>query len=168
MGLTFAEKRRRREVKSLLYSLERQWGVRADLYLVTKGAPDFDTGQTTDVKTVIDLPKFVSFQVTEGQKFEYDLSFVAANKNFTYGNLFEVGDRVGFISAKYLPDGFELGENDYIVYRAERYDVKRWDELDVEAGLILHLRHLEGTEPGQILSIKVFSDLTIEQDITSS
>ena len=96
---------------------------------------------------------------------EYDLSFVAANKNFTYGAFFEIGDRWAIIDGLYLPKGFEISENDYVVYAAKRYDLQRWDVLDGQSGLLLHLRHVSGSVPGQIIERTVIQNITFDQDV---
>lgn len=163
MGLTFRERIRRREMRQILYRMRRRWGVEADLYQVNPGEPDIDLGTTTDVKTKIHIPQFITWLVTESQKFEYDLSFVAANKNFTYGAFFQVGDRFGIIDGKYLPDNFDLTENDYVVYDSLRYDLQRWDVLDAKSGFLLHLRHVKGTAPSQIIEKTVIQDLVVNQ-----
>lgn len=165
MSLPFKERSRRRDMRKVLYRLRRRWGVPGTLYQVDPGTLDLDTGQTTDVKTKYDIPNLLTWTVSEQFKFEYDLAFVAANKNFTYGAVFEIGDRIAILDAVYLPKGFKIRENDYVVYNARRYDLKRWDILDGEAGYLLHLRHTQGTLPGQIIEIKYRHRLNISQDI---
>jgi hypothetical protein len=165
MPIGFRERQRRRATRTGLYRLRRQWGVPADLYRLEVGAADLDTGLTTDIKTKYAIPQFITWLVTETEKATYALAYARANSNFTYGAIFEVGDRTGIIDGVYLPDGFDLQQNDYVVYDGERYDIRSFGKLDGGAGYVMHLRNVPGTFPGQIIERTYWDTLEFEQTI---
>lgn len=165
MGITFKERNKRREIRKILYRLRRRWGVPADLYQTEISSVDLDTGKASETKTKVSIPQFITWVVSNTQKFEYDLAFIAANKNFTYGALFEIGDRIGIIDGIYLPTDFKVDDNTYVVYDATRYEIQGWDVLDAHTGLLLHLRRTQENKPGQIIERTVFHTLDFVQAI---
>lgn len=168
MSLTKQERIKRREVRLLLYTLERKWGVPADLYKVVVGTPNYETGNTATTKTKYHVPKLVTHETKFDQKFEYDLSYLAANKNFTYGGVYIPGDRLAILNSKYLPSTFQLSVEDHLIYGGKRYAIQRFEELDAKAGWLLHLRHTTGTKPVQTHERAVWSRVSPSQDIEST
>lgn len=168
MGLSLRQRMLRRQVRQTLYRLRRRWGVQATLYEVVPGSFDPELGTVSETKTVHVIPQLVTWYVTEQQRFEYDLAFVAANKNFTYGATFEMGDRFAIVDGVYLPDTFNMTESCYFVYDAVRYSLQRWTELDGKAGYLVHIRSTNVEKPEQIIQVHVEHGLTIDHDISGT
>ncbi len=163
------ERIKRKGIKEALYAFRETHGVPADLYLVTVGTPDFETGDKSVTVTKISIPQFITGSVALMKKFEYDISYIKANSNFAYGGFFEVGDRFGIVDGTYLYDQNgkfrEIKQEDYIVYDGKRYDPKRILKLDAESGYLLHLRMVKGAAFKQIHEQFVYDTLSIEEDI---
>lgn len=164
MALTKVERVKRREMRLMLYSLERKWGVPADLYKITVGTPNFETGGKATTLAKYHIPKFITHGVQFDQKFEYDLSFLAANKNFTYGGVYQPGDRFAIVNSESL-NGVVLDMKDYFVYGGLRYAIQRLQQIDYKVGWFVHLRHTPGTTPNQVHERAVWSRVTSTQDI---
>lgn len=158
------ERIKRREVHRIFYSLERKFGLPADFYKVTSGVPDLDTGRLNVETVVTRLTHFITCSMKEAHKFEYDLSFLAANKNFTYGGLYKPGDRLGLFSGRNLPEGFKVAMSDYIVWDGTKYDIVEITTLDHQAGFALQLRATENQKPYQSLSAVVYERMTFTED----
>jgi hypothetical protein len=165
MALTKQERIKRREIRLMLYTLQRKWGVPADLYKLAVGTPNFATGIPSTTRTKYHIPKFITHAVSFDQKFEYDLSFLAANKNFTYGGFYVPGDRVGIVDARFLPAGVEIETKDHFLYDNKRWEIHRFERLDYRTGWYVHLRHTPGTKPTQTHERAVWSRVTATQDI---
>lgn len=148
-----------------LYALERKWGVPADLYHLNSSTPNYETGKSVVDRTKIHLPKLITHQVDSLHKFEYDLSFLAANKNFTYGGFYAPGDRIAVICAQRIPSEVKIELHDYIVLSGIRYNLQRIQRLDFHAGWILHLRNTPGEKPFQVIERAVWSRVTPTQEI---
>ena len=161
--LTKQQRIRRRGILVALYSLERTWGVSADLYRVTAVNPDFDTGKNNTTRQRYHIPRMITHGIEWSQKFEYDLSFLAANKNFTYGGVYVPGDRMAVVRNTFGLTAVEM--KDYIVYDGKRYAMQRIEALDYQAGWILHLRHTPDVKPLQIHARAVWSRVTPTNDI---
>ncbi len=156
------EKIKRRWIRQVLYAFRRTHGVPAEYYKLTSN-PDVESGEKWTTRSVTYIPQFISGDITLARKFEYDIGFVKGNSNFTYGMLFEAGDRIGIIDGEYLD---EVKEQDYVVYDDQRYNIRKIIKLDGGAGWILHLRHTTKELPKRIINKYVYSnllDLTQEQ-----
>lgn len=166
MNLPIEHRRRRREIRGILYSLKRRFGVPVDYYQVTTGTPNVETGERgADVRDKTAFRRVPVFHVTSSLRFEYDLSFIAANKNFTYGALFEVGDAVFLFDE--FPTDFDPQTDDQIIYLDQAYAVHRWDRIDTKAGFLIHGRRTQGVKAQQQHQIVVQHSLEVTQTITA-
>lgn len=156
--MTLRERKRRREMRAILYRLRKHWGVPADLYRIVPGELDINTGTTTDTKIKYSIPQFITWNVMEKYKLK------SLSPTFDYGIVFEVGDRIGIIDGIYLPERFTLEDTDYIVYNNERYTLEKWDHLDAYSGFIIHMRRTQGIKPEQIIERTYIDRLIVTQD----
>lgn len=156
---------KRRTVKRILYAFRRLHGVPADLYKVVVTNPDYATGRLGVSRTKVSLPQVITGSVDLMKKFEYDLGYVKANSNFTYGLTFEIGDRIAIVDGCYL-SGYQIQQKDYIVYDTTRYDMVKIHRMDASLGYILHLRVTKGQVTNQIIDKKVISQFPIDQEIS--
>lgn len=177
MKLSPKDKRRRREIYRLLYRMQRRYGIEADLYkyqeVDTGDSFDVETGKPTSGESArekISLKRFISWDATLNQKFEYDISFIKANSNFAYGGLFQVGDRIGIIGRNEgkISESFEMEQEFYLVLKGKRYNIHRWNELDPRAGWIVHMRSVNSQLLHQNLEGRVQHHISLEQTITAT
>jgi len=131
-----------RTFRQMLYRMKRQSGQPLAIYRVTQSTPNRTTGAIAPTsKSKIEINRAVILPVRTNTKFEYDLGFVAANKNFTYGGLFKVGDREILIDYADLPVDFVLNkENDYIVIEGQRYNIEMFDDFGYKIGIYAYIR----------------------------
>lgn len=145
------ERRRKREIERILYKLQRRFGLPSQYCVFQSGTPNRKTGEPgADTKTIVDVRRTICFGVDVKQKFEYDLGYVAANKNFTYGAIYTAGDMFFLYRASDLPDEFNPKTQDYVIYQSRKYALNEWTELDAKAGYMFHCRQTKGTIPETI------------------
>lgn len=113
-----------RQIKQIVYRLKRNFGVSIVLTRITSNTNNVETGKMTTVLQEITIRRAIIGPAKVLRDFVYDLSFIAANKNFTYGGYFDAGTRILIIDSKDLPSGFEPNLNDYIVYDSTKYNFK--------------------------------------------
>lgn len=162
MSLTKQQRIKRRETLLVLYGLERKYGVLADYYKITVGEPNLELGDSGISKVKYKVPKLITSTVTIHPKFDYDISFLAANKNFTYGGIYEPNDRVAILRNTIGLTNVDL--KDWIIFDDTRYGIERVVMLDYKLGWILHLRHTPGIKPYQIHNRVIWSRVTLSQD----
>lgn len=144
-----------RIVRVSLYQLKQEYGIPAALYKMSIGTTDRETGQKTVGRTKVPLSRFIVLPARTLNKFEYDLTYIGANKNFTYGGFFEVGDREAVIDANDLPRNYEMDQNDYVVFNGDRYNIIEFWELDFKQGFHLHLRRTQKENTYQLIDVYV-------------
>jgi hypothetical protein len=110
--------------------------------------------------------QMITFTVSESRKFEYDLGYLAANKNFTYGGFYEPGDRFAIIDLSRNPD-LSIDMKDYIVYDEDRYDMQRIEPLDTINGWLLHIRKTKDNKRYAIHETYIYDHLDISEEITN-
>ena len=82
-----------RQIRIILYRLKRNFGISAMLRRPRTRSNNIRTGaQTVDYEEVY-IRKVIFLPKRNISDFVYDLSFIAANKNFTYGAYFDTNDR---------------------------------------------------------------------------
>lgn len=79
------------------------------------GDPDKNETKTV-IKRALIMPEHV------GRKFSYDLSYIAANKNFVLGGFFDKGEVAVIFLTSQLPIIFDL--NDFVEFDNSRYSIK--------------------------------------------
>jgi hypothetical protein len=163
MSLTKQERIKRREALLCLYGLERKYGVPADLYKVSVGVPNIETGDRGITTTKYHIPKMITHTATIHPKFDYDISYLAANKNFTYGGIYAPNDRI--VVFRNTWGLAEITMKDWVIYGDKRYGMVRIVALDFQLGWILHLRHTPDIKPYQSHDRAVWSRVTPSQDM---
>lgn len=147
-------------VKDTLYRLRHDYGARASLYKMTISAPNLLTGLKATVRHRYKVRRMIILPITIQNKFEYDLSFIAANKNFTVGGFFEAGDRIIIIDAKDLPQDHLLTTNHYVYTEDRWYMVHKFESLMYEYGWMIHARETQHSSvPIQTISATVTQSL---------
>jgi hypothetical protein len=123
-----------REIKKIIYSLKREWGTPVDIRRETVTL-NVDTGNNVitpvlscSIRRGIILPRAIQTD------FVYDLSFIAANKNFTYGGNFEVDNQDLLLDGRDLRDDtnakFEMHQDDFVYIGTRRYTIQKIRKYD--------------------------------------
>lgn len=74
---------------------------------------------------------------------DYDLSFIAANKNFTYGGVFTRIEIVAIILGRDIPPTVVPKLEDYILKGNDRFNIKNIMILDERLGYLFSLERVE-------------------------
>ena len=134
-----------REIKRIIYKLKRQWGKTSILSRETN-VFDVDTGvETPTITATVTVKRAVLLPRKMITDFAYDLSFIAANKNFTYGGFFGKTTRTMLIDAKDLGT-YVIAKQDYVVINSRRYVVEELDKYDEGADVIAYLLRITQLE----------------------
>jgi hypothetical protein len=114
-----------RQIKKVIYRLKRQYGVEVIIKTPTSRSTDYDTGVMTSTYTEYTIKRAVLLPTEILRKFVYDLSFIAANKNFTYGGMFDLSTKVMLIDEKDLADGYTPTIKDSAIIRNRKYNFSK-------------------------------------------
>ena len=110
-----------RHQKIILYSLERNYGLPCLWFHRQSTTKDVTTGKLTVVWKGTKISRSLLFDEITKRKFIYDLSYIAANKNFSYGAFFDPSERLLIVRSKYLKT--VPVRSDHMEYGGSRYEI---------------------------------------------
>ncbi len=139
-------------VNDTIYSLKREFGCSLELYIVKAVTPDLATGRTTSDIRKVKVRRAPILQTKDAESFRFGLSFIAANKNFTYGATFGTSLRVFLIDTIDLPVDYVWAEDHYIIAEGRRYNMKGMDRYD--GGFIFVAEEMKGQKLEKIYDFK--------------
>lgn len=120
--------------KHALYVLKRrQPGRPVKLTARVYHKPDYASGKVVDAPKVVTVRRPIKVPVKATRGFEYDLTYIASNKNFVGGGYFITGELALIIDVKDLK-GIEINNNVIITnHRDEKFQVEsyEYDEYDI-------------------------------------
>lgn len=114
--------------RQALYQLRKSYPTRARCYRVTTGSPnyaEFTQTQTYEEGEVVGL----FFDQRQKIAFNYDIAYLRAHSNFTFGGLYATYDAVFVLVKTDLPS-FELRLDDYIEVNGTTYNIKQIVEVE--------------------------------------
>lgn len=150
-------------IKNVIYRLKMSYGLPIDIYQIIPGGMDRATG----IKTVSRSKWHVNRAITLPRGVHRDAMFrLLGNQQFAYGNVIEVADREVIVDLSDLPFGFKMGsENWYLVIDNKHYEVKKIDEFDENAALMISLKQLVGAPLERIVEITMESQIGAAQTV---
>lgn len=152
-----------RFMRNTLYQLKRDYGTELTLYLET-ATTNLSTGVRTPSSENWFVRRAVILPSDWKRKFSYALSFVAANKNFTYGGFFDADRRELVIDAEDLPKGLMITNNHHLVIDTRKYVIAEVSQLEEAAGWIIHAKAVSGESPRQVITAKARDRITFGEE----
>lgn len=140
---------RTKHIASTLRRQRKRYGRSVTLKNPTHVKRDLRLGKTTQTYTSVSI-KAVVLPDLEERDFVYDLSFIAANNNFTYGGLFEVERIYVIVDMATLTD-FPISKETIVFLGTQAY--KPWTlrrEKSSDRYVIIRAQRLEDADLGRI------------------
>jgi hypothetical protein len=147
LGLAMPNLNQLNYIRRLLYRLKRRYGRSVTFYRTNEAITDTLTGSQIKVVTKFTVKRIVKLPNKKNRTFDYDLSYIAANKNFTYGATYDLNSRQFLVDARDLPDGYIPQPDDRMIENNRRYQIKESVELDEFQGYLIVGDFVEGDEP---------------------
>lgn len=122
-----------------LYRLKRHIAITIVLRN-TASTVDLATGVITPTNTDLTIKKAILLPRKMARKFVYDISYLAANKNFTYGGEFDEGNRFLIVDFKDIPSTFVLSNNTKCVFSNRVYQMISHTLMEENASYLIQLR----------------------------
>jgi len=152
-------------ISKVIYQLKRQYGQSIDLYVQVSAVADPSTGRNTEVETVWSIRKAAVLPSDVVRQFAYDLSFIAANKNFTYGGVFTEASKALLVDNRDLPIGYKCNLVDRFVINHRRYQIEHFAEYEEKRSTVFFVKELANQEVNEISSGKDW--LTFSEEATA-
>lgn len=158
-------KRNTRFIRRILYSLKKRYGGHVTFHRDSEQL-DLKTGKKIVTKEIFQISKAIILPNDIQQKFVYDLSFIANNKEFTTGGIFDTGPRRVILDSKDL-NGYVPQDRDYFTFDGVRYNVVRFSRFEFNTGYIITGQEVQGAPVHEVHSVTpnsrcIFSDSVSE------
>jgi hypothetical protein len=155
-------------IRDAIYRLKQDYGTKMDLYVTGKTDINLATGEQTVVKKKYTILQVVLLPELLQRRYVQDIAYLAANKNFTYGALFDEGKRVVILGKGDVPKGVKLDPSCYFVFDHVRYAVDKFDELEHKQGYILTMKKFNTEVAYEIIDLKAESVVQYQQDLVGT
>lgn len=152
-------------IKQTLYSLKRDYGVPLNIVWRTSSTPNLEKGTKAVAKESLMVSRAIVLPSNLERSFTYDLTFIASNKNFTYGGLYDKRHRRVLIDASDLPTGFKLEIGFFFIYNQKRYEIKVADEFELNAGWFILGEQIDNIELGNVIQKNYYTFLDLQQSV---
>ena len=141
-----------RQITAIIYNLKRQYGRRIWLYYPQTITNDVETGEMAVTPIVISIKRAIVLDAKTARDFVYDLSFVAANKNFTYGGHFDAAKRMFIVDMKDIPKTFIIDIHTWVAYAGKLYVIKEVYDAEHRRSVAIVAQHFDGQPSNQIIT----------------
>lgn len=154
---------RYRFITQVLYRLKRRYGQVVDIVHRTSSTTNLETGVKTVVRDSHRVNRAIVLPSLIHREFVYDLTFIATNKNFTYGGHFDTTQRRLIIDRKDLPSDFEIKVGYYFISDGKRYEVKQVEEFEERRAYGIIGKESTDIETSNVVEVQTASDLLLSQ-----
>jgi len=154
-----------RMIRRVLYALKRGYGFPLTLHKVSEETYDRQSGKRTANIEICKIKRAIIMPSTLQTKFEYDLAYIAAGRNFTYGGTYDTSLRKVIIDAKDLGD-FEIEMDDYFIFEGRRWQVSQISEFEFKTAYFIVGKEVKGTSRYFIREIALEDTLQFIQEVT--
>jgi hypothetical protein len=122
------------------------FGLPVELYDPCKQAHNVRTGKVDRTYNVYKVKRAVVMPYDQIREFVYDLAFIAANRNFTSGGLFDESKRTVIIDARDLPKEVQLNLNWHIQFKNKRWELVAIHKTEDDTSWFLTCKELSNSE----------------------
>lgn len=155
-----------RQIRMILYRLKRDFGQPVNIITLNSMTQNVTTGAIAADERLIKVKRVVIIDSKISRDFVYDLSFIAANKNFTYGGLFDTSKRIMVIDGIDLPRDYVPTLNDRCVHFNQRYQFKEIAATVYNLGYLITVQHLDAQPVENVEELSIGQILPTGQEET--
>lgn len=132
-------------IRRVVRRLKRNLGLPVYFYQPTSNGTDLKTGQVSRTFNAVSVRRCIVLSSQEAREYVYDLSFIAANKDFTYGGFFDTERRLVIVDVADL-NGVVPNNDGYIVYNGRKYLIDKPELSEDNRSYHILVKHIT-TQP---------------------
>lgn len=159
-----------RFIRDVTYRLKRNYGLPADFYKLASSVVDRATGKKATDRLKVHVARIIALPSRNQREFYYDLSFIASNKNFTYGGFVDTDERKFIVDRRDLArKAFSILEvGQYMVYKGQRFDIKEVAEFEDSYTYGLICKQTIAADPDLVISVSASNGLNLADGADAS
>lgn len=148
-------------LRDAFYKMRLDYGRPGKVFQIVSESTDSETGRRTVNQIVIPISQIVVAPMSVVRKFFFDLSYMKANNNFTYGGDFDIADMLVFIDAKY-----KVKIENELIIKHERFQI--FKVVDVaEVFTMVYLKAQPAQPPYDVVEVGTQSNLRLTEGQTN-
>ena len=151
-------------ISRILYRLKRRYGVTVDIVWRESSVTNRETGAKTVTKDSVRVDRMIVLPSELHREFSYDLAFIAAAKNFTYGGFFDTSKRRFIVDTRDLPADFEIKIGYWFVYDRQRYDVEEVQRFEDSRGFLIIGKQSVSVPTGNVIALHLFNEVSLTSE----
>lgn len=159
------QQKQTRFIRNVLYALKRQYGFPVTFTKILTSSVNPETGRQTAERRTLTVRRAIVLPSLMQRKFAYDLTFIAQNKNFTYGGFYDTSRRRLIIDRRDVPSDFDVEIDDYFIFEDRRWQVAEVEEFEFKTGLIIIGQEAKMAPLGKTFDVSVQSTLNLSQSV---
>ena len=130
--------------RKILYQLARQYGTEVTFSRITSQTGDYETGDFTYTEESEVVKQGILLPLTMSSVYSYDLTYLAANKNFQYGANYDAGMRYIIIDERKIT--FDVGLQEFCTVEGTKYEVVSFEDFAPSIARIVRIRLTQNRE----------------------
>lgn len=134
------------EITKVVYRLKRMFGLNVELFNACDQAHNVRTGKIDRTYKVYKVRRAIVMPFDQSREFVYDLSFIAANRNFTTGGYFDESLRIVIIDSKDLPKKLEINLDWHLQFKNKRWEIVKIHRTEDDSSWLLTCKNLSNSE----------------------
>jgi hypothetical protein len=151
-------------ITKVLYRLKRRYGSVLDIVWRVSSTVNRETGEKVVVRDAHRVMRAIVLPSVIHREFSYDLAYIAAAKNFTYGGFFDTTERRFIVDARDLPTDFEIKIGQYLVYDRVRYDVKEVSRFEENRAFFITAKQSEAVETANCIEVSLEDEISLTDE----
>jgi hypothetical protein len=135
-----------------MYRVQRLFGTPAYVRKPNTTTEDVTTGRTNYTYDTYFVRRLAIVPGDKQQHFIYDLTYLAANKNFAYGGFFTTAQMIGILNTDDIPRNVVIDETWDIIINSRKHQIEKVAMIEEARIAVLALKLLENTPPIDVLA----------------
>jgi len=136
-------------------------------YQLVSSTTNIETGELDTTWNVVTIKRAILLPDDWMRTFAYPLSFLAANKNFNYGDYYDRTRRDVIVDVRDLPRAWRFDPtqpefNDKLIINNKAYQLYKATDFNEGLAYLISIAHIKGTLPEQVLPVEVVQILQLE------
>lgn len=148
---------------STIYRLKREYGGAVTIQRRTLNTVDLCTGVKTQDRDAIHIRRAIILPSRLIRKFDYDLTYIASNKNFTYGGFYDTDYREFIFDARDLPAGFAFNLDDALIFNHIRYELKEISAFEFGHAFTMIAKRVKDASAEAVTEKTMYQELDLVQ-----